>query len=1142
MKSGMKDTLLLIGDENSDRAELHTIFESRYYLLEAENIAQGTFLLQQNSVCIAAVIADIPLTNEAAVRTLVKTANPHGENELPILFLVTPDENGQHEETAFRLGASDVVLKPYAELSIQKRVQVLVDLYLHRWHLEYLVEEQNQTIRNSYQTILDTMSSIIERRNVDSGNHVQRVRGFAKIMLQEMAKCYPEYNLTPERIEIISAATSLHDIGKIIIPDAILNKPGPLTPEEFDIIKEHTTQGSELIAKLSGTKETDYLHYAYNICLYHHERWDGKGYPKGLKGDEIPLCAQVAGVADAFDALTSQRVYKSAMPYKTAVNMILNGECGTFSPKLLESLKRCYQGLIDLADQYSDEQESMDPNIRKPLPALKQISYALDAAQISQLKYQTLLHYINDTIIEIDIDTQVYHVVHNPHADFVGNANKQNTFHRDHLKNFVLSGVHPEDAVMMIQQQKLLAEQLYTEKQRKATLQCRLYNPPFNRYDNYQITLLRINVPNPNQRAVLAVFHNMDMESNSAPVKSSSKALLTESTLFELAGAAICCKVDKHLTIVDKNSILTKLTGYTSAQLQEVSQGYLINLVHPLDRELMRTMVRNAEDGASRQEEQFRLLRKDDTPIWVLGRCRLQTGFNGNSYLFFYLTDITELYESHQTVIHNYVRSQEIFEQFKHIVIVWDLQTDEFTCSKQWEDRFGYRLEQQKLSYILDGWSHIHPDDVAQLRRKAIQLRQKEGKDFIDLRIADKDGRYYWNRIRAISKAEGQENPTCIIAVIYDIDDLKHDVLTMKQKAEQDMLTRLLNKASTQQAVEDYLERRSSDTLAAMLIMDMDNFKAVNDTFGHLYGDAVLTQIGATLQNIFRSKDILGRIGGDEFLILMKDLPNTDIAYDRCAQLVKTFRETLSKLMPQILVSVSVGCAIIPEHGSNWSELFLHADEALYNAKNSGKCQYQVYNPTTESLPSADSIDHTTIDSDDVISSNHDTLVHHVFRTLYSSQDLDTTITEVLTFVGTYFGVSRVYIFENNPENTHCDNTFEWCNAGILPQIENLQGVSYDQDVPSWKSMFNQQGVFYSTDILSLPPDLRDILEPQGIKSLLHCAIMDQGVFRGVVGFDECNSNCLWTKEQISLLQFLAEVLSVFLLKRRKAGQGTTQP
>ena len=156
-------------------------------------------------------------------------------------------------------------------------------------------------------------------------------------------------------VDMISSAAALHDIGKISVPDAVLNKPGRLTPEEFEIMKAHTTSGSHMLKGLNGIADETYLYYAYNICRHHHERWDGRGYPDGLDGDNIPIAAQAVGLADVYDALTTPRVYKEAYSTDRAVTMILNGECGVFSPKILDSFLRVKDQFAELARLYADQ-------------------------------------------------------------------------------------------------------------------------------------------------------------------------------------------------------------------------------------------------------------------------------------------------------------------------------------------------------------------------------------------------------------------------------------------------------------------------------------------------------------------------------------------------------------------------------------------------------------------------------------------------------------------------------------------------------------------------------------------------------------------------------------------------------------------
>ena len=209
-------------------------------------------------------------------------------------------------------------------------------------------------LRSSNESMVDVLSTIIEYRSVETGNHVMRIRQYTKALLSKVMETYPEYNLTPEDISSIVSASSLHDIGKISIPDSILNKPGKLTNEEFEIMKGHTTSGAEILKNLNEVGDRKYLRYAYNICLYHHERWDGRGYPTGISGDEIPICAQVVGVADVYDALTSDRVYKKAYSHTKALNMIINGDCGEFSPKVLECLKKVRDQFRDIHSNLLD--------------------------------------------------------------------------------------------------------------------------------------------------------------------------------------------------------------------------------------------------------------------------------------------------------------------------------------------------------------------------------------------------------------------------------------------------------------------------------------------------------------------------------------------------------------------------------------------------------------------------------------------------------------------------------------------------------------------------------------------------------------------------------------------------------------------
>jgi putative two-component system response regulator len=211
--------------------------------------------------------------------------------------------------------------------------------------------KQEGRIKQMNSSLIDTLSATVEFRDLESGKHIQRTRLLIKLILKNLRDKYP---ITDEQLELISSASALHDVGKIAIPDAVLLKPGRLTPEEYDIMKTHTTKGSEIIERLDMLQDEEYYKYCHDICRYHHERYDGKGYPDGLTGDDIPIWAQAAALTDVYDALTSKRVYKDAYSHEQAIDMIMNGECGTFNPILIDVMEKIAPQLKELAEGFAD--------------------------------------------------------------------------------------------------------------------------------------------------------------------------------------------------------------------------------------------------------------------------------------------------------------------------------------------------------------------------------------------------------------------------------------------------------------------------------------------------------------------------------------------------------------------------------------------------------------------------------------------------------------------------------------------------------------------------------------------------------------------------------------------------------------------
>lgn len=356
--------LLVVDDIDLNRLILRDLFESQFEILEAENGKVAIELIREHANDIAIVLLDIVMPEVDGFGVLEEMNHLGLMQSIPVVF-ITGENDDEKSLMGYQLGISDLINKPFNSDIVYRRVHNVIDLYAHQYNLERRLQEQKEMldrqawrIRQSNQFVIDALSTTVEFRSFESGEHIKRIRIMTKIFL-EMAREY--YPLTDEEITVISSASAMHDIGKIAIPDAILLKPGKLTPEEFEVMKTHTIRGCEILESLNYTQEKEFYNYCYEICRHHHERWDGNGYPDGLKGDEISIWAQATSIADVYDALTSKRVYKDAYSHEQAILMILHGECGQFNPLLMNKLQEMQDELPAMIEQaFLLDQQSED--------------------------------------------------------------------------------------------------------------------------------------------------------------------------------------------------------------------------------------------------------------------------------------------------------------------------------------------------------------------------------------------------------------------------------------------------------------------------------------------------------------------------------------------------------------------------------------------------------------------------------------------------------------------------------------------------------------------------------------------------------------------------------------------------------------
>ena len=347
-----KSQILLVDDSKMNRMILAEILGDGYHILEAENGQECLEKLRAEAGNIALVLLDINMPVMDGFEVLKAMNANHTIEDIPVIMISSEDSDAAIRRS-YELGASDYVNRPFDARIVYRRVTNTIKLYAKQRRLVQMVSDQIRARENNTDMLVGVLSHIVEFRNGESGAHVRHIRIITEMLLHRLLEISSRYSITAEQQDMIPLASALHDIGKIGIDEKILNKPGKLTPEEFEVMKTHSMLGAQILYDLDNFSEQPLLQTAYEIARWHHERWDGRGYPDGLKGDEIPISAQLVSLADVYDALTSERCYKKAFSHEKAMQMILNGECGAFNPLLLQCLTNIQSDLKEELQQHN---------------------------------------------------------------------------------------------------------------------------------------------------------------------------------------------------------------------------------------------------------------------------------------------------------------------------------------------------------------------------------------------------------------------------------------------------------------------------------------------------------------------------------------------------------------------------------------------------------------------------------------------------------------------------------------------------------------------------------------------------------------------------------------------------------------------
>ncbi len=607
-----------------------------------------------------------------------------------------------------------------------------------------------------------------------------------------------------------------------------------------------------------------------------------------------------------------------------------------------------------------------------------------------------------------------------------------------------------------------------------------------------------------------------------------------ETIISAIPGGIVITKADDDFTLLFANQGYYDMVGYEKEEHIKKFNNIGIDTLHPDEAGAAALSAKEQLSKTGTFSVKAKLSHKSKGYIWVHFSGKLNVSPEGDTKIYIVIVDISD----HQQTLEKLEKEQTFNELIAMLsddaFFDYDILTDSMRYSKNFADRF-------KMPEILHKYKESllkHSEENGSVNKENILFCTENynncKKDIFEeeIHLKDPNGENVWYLCRSNIIRDDSGTPVRTVGRLIDVTQHKIKIDELSELAQRDQLTGLYNKTATEHLITEILKQRKlQEEKCALMIIDIDNFKDINDYFGHLYGDVVLNGLAEVLPPLFRSDDIIGRVGGDEFFIFLKNYNSTELLKAKAKAICSLFSKTYKEGDVAVNISASIGIALCPEHGEEFSELYTKADMALYNAKAKGKNSYSFYNiHLKHTYVSA----RTEIESNIVKKSFKDNRIEYVFKLLYDSENTKNSIQSVLRLVTESFGFSRGYIFETSSDNKTTSNTFEWCANGIGAEIQNLQNIPLEA-VATSTANFNKTGMFILKSIDDLAPLERAVLEPQGIVSMFQFGIMDAGKLVGFIGFDDCVAHRVPTDMEIDEICTICHVLATFLLKHRSA-------
>ena len=599
-----------------------------------------------------------------------------------------------------------------------------------------------------------------------------------------------------------------------------------------------------------------------------------------------------------------------------------------------------------------------------------------------------------------------------------------------------------------------------------------------------------------------------------------------ETLIANIPGGVSRCLPGDDLAIADISDGYLKILDCRREDFSRRYQDSFVKTVHPEDRErVLKTISEQIFDGSVLSLE-YRIITADGAVKWIFDRGR-HVRERGGKYSYYHVVfDNTEAKSNADALALSEERYRIVTENSDECLFDWNLADDVVYFSTAYQKRFGD-------SNLRDAVN----DDDRDLLDAFFEsvLSSREGARQAELRLRTLSGDCIWCRIQGTPVVDINGSVARVVGTVKDVSDQVREREELMAQAQTDSLTGLCDKGTTQSLIADFLALSSSDRAHAMFICDVDNFKTVNDSFGHLYGDTVLGDLARKLRSTFRGTDVVGRIGGDEFMILMKDVPSPSLIHSKALEIRAAFRQNYEKFSS----SGSIGIAMFPQDGTTFSELYQMADTALYHAKQNGKDCYVLYqeiDAPQDVLKKAEARNVKTIpDQPQGQKAYSENITEYVFKILYTTNEFEEAVNLALSVACRYLDMSRGYIFEYDAKRTRIGCTFEYCQNGVRSVIDSYP-MRPLAEYPHFLKHFDESDIFFlnSPDEVD-DPAYRGQLIGEGVVNMLQCAFNDKGVRRGVLGFDDCrHEGRLPTSEEIETLSLLADIIGSYILKERQ--------